>query len=309
MSTQLLGIAAGLGAGALWGLTFVAPLAVKPYTEADLAVLRYGAFGLTSLVLMALSARFRPGPLTSNRIGHALWLGLSGYVLYFLCAAASITLAGPAIAPLIIGALPITLAIYGNWTDKTVTWAKLAPSLMLVAIGLALVNVDTFTRLPTGLERQRMLLGLLAACGAHLIWFLYAIGNARAMRGVDAPSTLGWTSLQGLGAMAGCLPLIVVAPLTGHSLLAEVGFRHAAAPTLVVWALVTGIIASWIAQLLWTHASRTLPMALSAQLIVAETVFALLYGFGWLGRWPTVFEVAGCVLLGAGVFLSVRRLS
>jgi hypothetical protein len=30
-----IGIAAGLGAGAMWGLSFIAPLAVAPYTAFD----------------------------------------------------------------------------------------------------------------------------------------------------------------------------------------------------------------------------------------------------------------------------------
>ncbi|MEH3147087.1 MAG: hypothetical protein PGN34_17450 [Methylobacterium frigidaeris] len=39
-----------------------------------------------------------------------------------------------------------------------------------------------------------------------------------------------------------------------------------------------------------------LPLALAAQLIVAETVFGLVYGFLFEGRWPTGAEAAGCAL-------------
>ncbi|MGL5137151.1 MAG: hypothetical protein ACRC7G_05225, partial [Beijerinckiaceae bacterium] len=73
---MLTGLLAGLLAGALWGLTFVAPRAVQPYGEVDLAILRYLAFGLTSLALMAASPRFRPGKLTRERVLLALVLGL-----------------------------------------------------------------------------------------------------------------------------------------------------------------------------------------------------------------------------------------
>jgi drug/metabolite transporter (DMT)-like permease len=44
---MLIGLLAGLGAGAFWGMTFVAPRAVSPYSEVDLAILRYLAFGAT----------------------------------------------------------------------------------------------------------------------------------------------------------------------------------------------------------------------------------------------------------------------
>lgn len=43
------------------------------------------------------------------------------------------------------------------------------------------------------------------------------------------------------------------------------------------------------------------------QLIVFETVFALLYGFVYDHRLPRVLEIAALVLLLAGVYGSVRR--
>jgi drug/metabolite transporter (DMT)-like permease len=91
-AAMLTGILMGLAAGALWGLTFVAPRAVLPYSEVDLAILRYGVFGLTSLLLMASSRRFRPGKLTPRKMLLALWLGLSGFVVYYLCVAFSVSL-------------------------------------------------------------------------------------------------------------------------------------------------------------------------------------------------------------------------
>jgi drug/metabolite transporter (DMT)-like permease len=140
---MLAGIISGLAAGALWGLTFVAPRAVQPYGEVDLAILRYGIFGLTSMALMAVHARFRPGRLTWGRTLRAIWLGLSGFVVYYVCVAFSVSLAGPAIAPLVIGALPVLLARYGNWRERAAGWGAIAAPLTLMAAGLVVVNVDT----------------------------------------------------------------------------------------------------------------------------------------------------------------------
>jgi drug/metabolite transporter (DMT)-like permease len=67
------------------------------------------------------------------------------------------------------------------------------------------------------------------------------------------------------------------------------------------------VAASTIAAALWNVASRHLPGTLGGQLIVSETVFALIYGFAWSSRWPRPLEAAAIALLVAGVALSVRR--
>lgn len=53
------GIIAGLTTCALWGLTFVAPRTVAPFSAWDLTMARYGIFGLACLLLM-VDRRFRP---------------------------------------------------------------------------------------------------------------------------------------------------------------------------------------------------------------------------------------------------------
>jgi drug/metabolite transporter (DMT)-like permease len=303
---MLTGIAAGLAAGALWGLTFVAPRAVLPYGEIDLAILRYGVFGLTSLLLMAASPRFRPGRLTLARVLLAIWLGLTGFVIYYVCVAFSVSLAGPAIAPLVIGALPVLLAIYGNLDEKAVAWRRIAAPLALVAAGLLVVNVAALREAAANGGGRNVLLGFALAVLGLAVWFLYAVTNARAMRSADPPAALAWTSLQGLGALLGTLPLVVLAPALGWSRIPDLGFAGPDGVRLLLWALFLGVVASWVAQYFWTVASHRLPLALSAQLIVAETIFALGYGFLFEGRWPHASEWTGAALLIAGVVLGVQ---
>jgi drug/metabolite transporter (DMT)-like permease len=42
------------------------------------------------------------------------------------------------------------------------------------------------------------------------------------------------------------------------------------------------------------------------QLILFETLFALLYGFLWERRWPAPHELIALLLLGAGLLASAR---
>lgn len=71
--------------------------------------------------------------------------------------------------------------------------------------------------------------------------------------------------------------------------------------------LVLAIGASWLGNGLWNAASKRLPLTLSGQLIVFETVFAMLYAFVYDQRMPHALEIAALVLLLAGVYGSVRQ--
>ena len=63
------------------------------------------------------------------------------------------------------------------------------------------------------------------------------------------------------------------------------------------------VIASLLGNACWNRASRLLPLTLTGQMIVFETLFALLYGFGWQRRWPTLMELLAIVCLVSGVLL------
>ena len=54
------------------------------------------------------------------------------------------------------------------------------------------------------------------------------------------------------------------------------------------------------------RASRLLPPALTGQLIVFETLAALLYAFLWQARLPFAQELVGIALLVGGVLIGVR---
>ncbi|MGQ3030731.1 MAG: DMT family transporter [Ferrovibrionaceae bacterium] len=287
-----IGILAALATCALWGLTFVAPRAVLPYGLWDLLVARYGLFGLASAAMM-LHPRFRPGGLGTGRWLIGLALGSFGYVGYFACAAYAVRHAGATIPPLVIGLMPVVLAVLGNLRERVVPWRFLGLPLALITLGLGLVNIR-----PTGGVEAG---GVLAAVGALAIWVIYGMVNAAVMRAADAPDSIRWTGAQGIGAGIASLALL---PLTTWP---------AAAPAEMVafagWAVALGLAGSWLATLCWVVASRRLPLALSAQLVVAETVFGLAYGFLFEARWPTPPEWGGAGLQVAGVVIAIALFS
>ncbi|PYE34204.1 EamA-like transporter family protein [Rhizobium sp. PP-F2F-G38] len=296
---MIIGILSGLATCALWGLTFVAARAVAPFTPIDLAVSRYGLFGLVSLLLM-LHPRFRPVGLGLRHWCIGLALGGLGYVGYFVSAAFAVGLSGPTIPPLVTGLMPVILPLIANLSEKAVAWRRLAGPLLLIAGGIAFVNLGTFADVALE-DRGNLLAGTALSFAALAVWVVYGLANSAIMRSDgNAPDGLAWTGLQGIGALIGSILLL---PFT--SLAAQTAFTLPQVETFILWSLLMGLAGSWLATVLWVVAARRLPLSLAAQLIVAETIFGLGYGFVFEVRWPTVTEAAGAGLQIAGVCLAI----
>lgn len=298
---MLIGILAGLTTCALWGLTFIAPRMIDPFATPDLIFSRYLVFGLTSVVLM-IDPRFRPGRMHPRRLLVGLALGAIGYVGYFLSAAYAVRFAGAVIPPLIIGLMPVILAVIGNWRERAVPWRSLALPLGVILIGLSVVNAHALAHAePTA--RQNTMLGIFFALCALGVWVLYGLVNAEVMRSPDAPDGVRWTGLQGIGAAAGSLVLLPFLSFPiGEATSAEL-WRFA------FWAGEMGIVGAWVATWCWMIASRRLPLALSAQLIIAETVFGLGFGLLYEQRWPSTAELVGTALQFIGVIVAIAIFS
>lgn len=243
-----IGILASLTTCALWGLTFVAPRAVEPFSAWDLTVARYGVFGLACLLLM-LHPRFRPAGLSSRRRAVALLLGGAGYVGYFVSAAFAVKLAGAAIPPLVIGTMPVFLAARPLGALARTCASPRPDSCWRGDREYRHNQIGQFDGSRLDLARHRI--GVRRA----FIWVVYGLVNAAVMRAPDAPDGLRWTGLQGIGAALGTL---VVLPLSSLTTLdaapAPVTYRF------IVWALVMGLAGSWFATLCWVVASRRLPL-------------------------------------------------
>jgi drug/metabolite transporter (DMT)-like permease len=57
------------------------------------------------------------------------------------------------------------------------------------------------------------------------------------------------------------------------------------------------VFASILGNALWNRMSRLLPLTLVGQMILFETLFALIYGFVWEQRMPAPLEIAAFALV------------
>ena len=306
------GVLFALAAGLMWGLVFVAPLLLPDYPAALLSVGRYLAFGLIALP-MAWLDRARLRELSRADWIEALKLAAVGNLLYYLLLAAAIQRAGGPLPTMVIGTLPVVIAIASNQrtsrADGRLPWLRLAPSLLLIAAGIALVNHAEFLllRAEAGVDVVRYALGALLALGAVVCWTWYPIRNADWLRANPARSPTTWATAQGIAtlplALLGLVALIGIRPWTSPEFPLPLG---PAPERFVVLMLAIGFLASWLGTLCWNEASRRVPTALAGQLIVFETLAALAYAFALRGQWPAGTTLAGIALLVIGVAWALR---
>lgn len=300
----LTGIANGMAAGALWGMVFLAPAVLHGFGALQLAVGRYLVYGLVAVLLLAP----RWGQLRAV-VGIAQWrqlaaLSVVGNLLYFVFLATAVQWAGGAAAALIVGMVPVLVAVVGSRAPAAVPLRALLPSLALCVAGTALVAWSALQHgggsgVETGIGQRA--LGLLCALAALVSWALYAVANVHAMRANPQLSGHDWSLLTGVATGALTLVLLPLALWWGpHGQAAADWLRFAG----VSVALAIG--ASVIGNACWNRATRHLPLSLGGQLIVFETLFALLYGFAWQQRWPDPAQWLAVALLVAGVVLCAR---
>ncbi|HKT92083.1 MAG TPA: DMT family transporter [Paraburkholderia sp.] len=302
------GVLYGVLAGALWGTVFVVPRQLAEFSPLLLSAGRYVMYGLVSLAaLLPMLRRVWPR-ITRADLVALVKLALVGNVLYYLFLASAIHLVGISPASLIVGVLPVTVTLLGRRDHGAVPLSRLIWPLAMIAAGIACINVDVFTAAGNagGASILTRIAGIGCAVGALVCWTWFAVENARYLQRNAHFSGNEWSVLWGVvtGALGGLLWLgILVVP--SHWVQETV----TAGRWTTFWQLnlVLAIGASWLGNGLWNAAAKRLPLTLSGQMIVFETLFALLYGFIYDHRLPRALEIAAVVLLVAGVSWSVRQ--
>jgi drug/metabolite transporter (DMT)-like permease len=289
------GVMWGIAAGALWGLVFVAPKVAGAFGPLQLAAGRYFGYGLFALFMVLPSWRRLASVLESKEWIALAWLSLLGNTLYYILLASAVQLGGVAMTSLVIGFLPVAVTIIGSRDHGAVPLRHLAQSLLLSTAGVICIGWETLGRgHPGSLASQ--VLGLLCAFGALASWTTFAVGNSRWLARLDKVSSHDWSLL--IGVVTGAQALLLVPP----ALLLD-RTSHSGGDWLFFGAICSGIalLSSIVGNGLWNRMSRLLPLTMVGQMILFETLFALLYGFLWDQRGPTLFEGAAVALVLASV--------
>lgn len=289
------GIACGVAAGVCWGVIFLGPALTPGLSGTAFAVLRFMCYGLFSVVLLLPRWRRVCATLTRADWVSLFWLSLIGNVLYYALVGTGVQQVGVATTSLIVGLIPVFVALAGRRDAHAVPIWRLAPSLCCAMAGVALISFHALGAEHAAGTGATHKLGLLCAFGALSSWSWYAVSNARRLAIVQV-SAHDWALLTGV--MAGAQSLLLAVPLLGPELATldtSTWIHH------LVVAAGVALLASVVGGAFWNQASRLLPLALSGQVLVVETLAALLLGFMWEQRWPSIVELIAIVLLVLGV--------
>ncbi|MGP4804064.1 DMT family transporter [Agrobacterium cavarae] len=301
MNKTGLGLFYGMLAGALWGGIFLAPKLIPAgFTPLQLSTARYLTFGVIALVLIAPKIKR-----VSAQFGRAewialLWLSLVGNLLYYVFISTAVQLSGVAFTSIIIGFLPVAVTIIGSMDHGAVSLKRLWPSLFFGAVGIIGISWQSLMHDGTPMD-ARKLIGLAAAIGALASWTAFAVGNARWLVRLHAVSADEWNLMTGV--VTGGIALVLAVPAFAFGSVA-----HPASDWMqfTMVAVGLGISASIFGNALWNRMSRLLPLTMVGQMILFETLFALLYGFLWEGRGPTLIESVAIVSVVLSVLLCMQ---
>lgn len=303
----LAGIANGIAAGALWGMVFLAPAVLVGFAALQLAVGRYLVYGVVAVLLLLPRWGRLKGLVGAGQWRQLAALSVLGNLLYFIFLATAVQWAGGAAAALIVGMVPVLVAVAGSRAPSAVPLRALLPSLALCVAGTALVAWAALQHGGHGgsggdaTSIGQRALGLLCAVAALACWALYAVANVHAMRANPQLGGHDWSLLTGVATGALALLLLPLAWWWGPTGQPAADWLRFGAISLVL-----AVGASVIGNACWNRATRELPLSLGGQLIVFETLFALLYGFVWQQRWPGLGEWLAVALLVAGVVQCAR---
>lgn len=323
----MIGVACALAAGLCWGLVFVTPLWLNEYPPDILSFGRYLAFGIIAIPL-ALQGRQHLKMLTRSDWIEAFKLSLVGNIIYYCAIAAAVQWAGAPSTSVLIGTLPVVIAICANvlaakdtnctltkdpqnnakHPSSSVPWGKLFWPLLLILLGLGLVNQEEFVRVAqstTGGVRYAW--GLVFGLIALVAWTWYPIRNSAWVKANPKVSSSTWATTQGLAT----LPLAAlgfIASYFWHG--PHYAWPFGSTPLKFIGLMfLLGFAASWLGTVLWNRASQLLPSTLAGQLIVFETLAALTYAYIVRGQAPSLVAISGVVILVLGVIVAVRLFS
>lgn len=288
-----LGILSGAGAGALWGLVFLAPELARDFSALDLAAGRYCAYGLIALVLVFPRLGHYRRLLTLRDWWVLAGLALFGNSFYYVMLSAAVQKGGIALTSLVIGFMPVAVTVIGSRDRHAPSLRRLFPSLALCAAGACCIGWQAVTG-HDGLSRR--LTGLVCALLALASWTGFAVGNSRALAAHPAISPHDWNLLTGVMTGLQAIALIPLARLTDTAAHDATRWLFLAGLSLAV-----AVIASLCGNALWNRMSRLLPLTMTGQMILFETAFALTYGFLWSWRWPSLPELAAFGFIVASV--------
>lgn len=271
----------------IWGSNFTA---IK-YSLEDLLPLSFNAlrFTLASTVMLVIALRSRNGLKVAPGDGKKLLaLGLLGNALYqsFFISGMAHTRAGN--AALILAITPLFTAILGRIRRHEYFAARGVAGLLLAFAGIVIIVLSGRGEFSIG----ETILGDCLLLISTVCWSLYTVGSRNL---VHAYGSIKATAIM----MASGTPLLLL--ICAPSLLRQDWSRVRP----IAWAglVYSGLFAIAVAYIIWSYGVRKIGSTRTAIYSNITPIVAILVAWPALGESPTLGQLAGAVVIFAGVYL------
>lgn len=303
---MFLGVLSALIACLLWSITYLLPQLLPMYSSMQSGLIRCCITALLAIA-MVVPARKQLKKLSRKDWITALKLTLIGNLINFIAMLYCSQLAGASISGLTTGAIPVLVAVISNEIDRKkgkpfLRIEKLFLPLTLICLGFILCNLSEMGQIPSD-SVTSYFVGVALGILHTVLWSWYPMVNADWLQSHPNFSSLTWTLIQN------CMLLPIAAPLYCAYWTVTMPQTHflGSDPLLLVGVLTfNALFCSIFAMSFWNFACKRLPTSLSIQLMVFETIFAIILTHILMGKFPENDMIFGAVLLTIGVSISLK---
>jgi drug/metabolite transporter (DMT)-like permease len=268
-----------------WGFNW--PVLKLGVTELEPLTFRASTLGFAGLSLLLVSKLSGE----SIRIDRALWPRVIVLALFNITAWSALIVYGVHQVPagrsaILAYTLPIWSLLFSLWllheplSPRKILGLVLGVGGMVVLLGEEVVNV------------QRAPLGALMIIGAAISWGFGTVLLRRWAMPISQTTLTGWMML------IGWIPILLATPLVDPHAASSLANMNRTAWFAVLYNIfVSGSIANWV----WFHMARTLPVAVSSLSSLPVPVVGVLSGMYFLGERPGASEFFALALVLASL--------
>ncbi|MCC6274719.1 MAG: DMT family transporter [Leptospiraceae bacterium] len=297
MNQTTLGVIYAILACAAWAVAYVTPVYLSFFSPVEIVFFRYAIYGIISSFFFVLNGKkiFH----TKKIFFTSVLFALSSNIFYYILLVIGMRLAGEEIAIVIIGILPLTVTYFGNLSEKYIPVKKIAMPLFYILAGLLVVNVAR-----TGILHSEInisVLGYLCLFGAVILWTWFGVANTNFLKTHRQISSMEWANATGATTLMTTLLFAIPFFLFSDQHRLDTLCATLKRESSLIHFLILAIFPSFLAGILWNKASKALPISISGQLTILETVFGVTYIYIAKKEWPGGFELAGIALILFGI--------
>lgn len=297
-------------ANCIWGIAFLIPHVLSEYNSVLISIGRYLIYGIITLIIFPFTVKNYKAFFKKQYIKTALLFAFTGNIGYYCFLVLAIENIGVVITALIIGAMPITMAIYGNILNREYSFKKMIVPIILILFGLSMLNLMKYGNIMVDNTDKihSIFPGILYAIIALGMWTWYGVANANFLKKNSEISASSWSTFIGIATLfiaLIALPfLYFITPAAIDQIRNNINITYLL--PLILGCLILGVVVSWLATILWNKASRDLPVTLAGQLIVFETIASIFYSYIVDKKVPMTLEVISMLIIIAGILLAIR---